>query len=168
MTEEEKRLRTNAWARRRYQKQRLSLEYKKTASIRNKKYREGSLGQSEEAKAKVAERNKRHRAENKHKEFYVTGEIYQNQKYNSKIRGHDKPKYTLKEFRDWFSIQPNKDQLWIAWIESRYDKWSKPSVDRLDISKGYSFDNIELVDFKTNDSRERKRKKDLLNLKIIS
>ena len=109
-------------------------------------------------KDKVSARNKRHREENRYTEFFLTGRIYNDQGSNSKVRGHQPPAYTLEEFREWFAVQSNKAKLWKAWEESGYDKWSAPSVDRLDQTKGYSFDNIELVDYKTNDARERQRK----------
>jgi len=78
--------------------------------------------------------------------------IYSSQKANSKTREHKEPAYTKKQLREWVEIT-NKDKfdkLLDNWIESGYKKMYKPSVDRLDDSKGYTLDNIQLVTFQEN------------------
>ncbi len=76
--------------------------------------------------------------------------IYRRQQVYSKKRGHPRPTYTKEELHKWFSKQSNFDELHKAWIESGCKIYLIPSVDRLDNSRGYSFDNIRLVTFAEN------------------
>ncbi len=41
-------------------------------------------------------------------------------------------------------------KLYDNWVHSNWDIWLRPSVDRLDNAKGYSFDNIRLVTWLDN------------------
>jgi len=76
---------------------------------------------------------------------------YRNQRSNSKSRGMDMPTYTVDELIEWFNKQDDKyDMLYNKWVESGYSKALKPSIDRIDNDKGYSFDNIRLMDWKEN------------------
>lgn len=69
---------------------------------------------------------------------------------NSIKRGHPAPTYTQQELEDWITSQPNFTSLYEAWVQSDFDHFKSVSIDRLNNSKGYSFDNIQLVDFQTN------------------
>lgn len=69
---------------------------------------------------------------------------------NSRKRGHPAPAYTQDELQEWIMSQPNFNELFAIWVDSAYDRFKAVSIDRLDNSKGYSFDNIQLVDFQTN------------------
>lgn len=69
---------------------------------------------------------------------------------NSIKRGHSAPTYSQQELGDWIISQPNFNSLYQTWIESDFNHFKSVSIDRLDNSKGYSFDNIQLVDFQTN------------------
>jgi hypothetical protein len=87
--------------------------------------------------------------------------IYSKQKHSSIKRGHPQPTYTFEELKEWFISQPNFKKLWKAWKNSGYNTQLSPSVDRLDDSKGYSFDNIRLVTWYENckkgiDNKKRK------------
>ena len=79
--------------------------------------------------------------------------IFYHQVKNSKARGHQPPSYTKEELHTWITTQPNFSSLYQTWCDSNYTTDLRPSCDRLDNSKGYTFDNIELVDFKTNKER---------------
>lgn len=65
-------------------------------------------------------------------------------------RNHPAPNYSLDEFRSWVITQPIFDELYVAWVDSGYEKDLIPSTDRLDNSKSYSFDNLQIVTFKQN------------------
>ena len=43
------------------------------------------------------------------------------------------------------------------WKSSGYNRWTKPSVDRLDDNLGYSFDNIQLMTWKENNEKQHQR-----------
>lgn len=62
-------------------------------------------------------------------------------------------------------LQPNFDELFNNWVRSGYDKMLKPSPDRLDNSKPYTLDNLELVTWAENDRRGHE---DMRNGVIIS
>ena len=90
-----------------------------------------------------------------HKNYFRTKEgliskIYTNQVTHSRERGHLLPIYTLSELKEWFSLQENFDDLYNNWVLSGYSKNIKPSCDRLDDYKSYSFSNIRLVTWQIN------------------
>ncbi len=69
--------------------------------------------------------------------------IYKTQKSSSKRRGHGCIPYSKSELSEWLYSNSFKP-LYDKWIESGKKKDLKPSVDRIDDFKGYSFDNIKL------------------------
>lgn len=84
----------------------------------------------------------------------VISQIYNHQRECSVRRGHPQPQYTKEELIDWVMSQPNWESLYKRWVENNYLKKLRPSLDRLDNSLGYSFDNIELVDWQENHRRQ--------------
>ena len=76
--------------------------------------------------------------------------IYHAQLSSSAKRKHDPPKYTMDELRDYITNHTHFARLYDAWVESGYDRRKTPSIDRLDDSMGYSFDNIRLVSWEEN------------------
>jgi hypothetical protein len=89
--------------------------------------------------------------------------IYNSQKRSSKKRGHKPPAYTFDELANWIIHQPNFKKLWKAWKNSGYKKDLTLSVDRLDNSKGYSFDNIRLVSWYENNYKGWQDQKQKVN-----
>ena len=79
--------------------------------------------------------------------------IYFHQKNAQIMRGHETIPYNLVQFREWLFSRSNFNKLYEQWEESGYKKDLVPSCDRLDNSKGYSFDNIELITWKANKQR---------------
>lgn len=79
--------------------------------------------------------------------------LYKAQRCNSKQRGHEPPAYTKQEFKEWLYANGFKE-LYDAWVASGYDKWLKPSCDRIDDYKGYSLDNIRLTTWKANKDKQ--------------
>jgi hypothetical protein len=76
--------------------------------------------------------------------------IYSTQRKSSKYRNHPLPTYSRSELKEWVFSQPIFHELFDRWAESGYDKWVKPSCDRLDDYKGYSLDNIQLMTWEEN------------------
>ena len=79
--------------------------------------------------------------------------MYSNQLIHSKSRGHPRPRYTASQFKEWVLQHKEYKKLYTAYELSGYDKNLVPSVDRLDPSIPYTFDNIELVTFEENMKR---------------
>ena len=80
--------------------------------------------------------------------------IFGSQCSSSKVRKHNPPKYEIEELIEWFGTQDNFYDLYNNWIDSGCITDLKPSVDRLDDSKGYSLDNIRLVTCRVNYMKE--------------
>lgn len=75
--------------------------------------------------------------------------IYKTQCYHSKKRGHPPPCYSKDGLRDWLYDNGFKS-LYDNWVASGFKSSFKPSVDRIDDFKGYSFDNITLGTWREN------------------
>lgn len=79
--------------------------------------------------------------------------LYYNQILSSKVRGHEPPAYSASELVDRFINDSYYLQLHAAWLFGGKQKNDKPSFDRIDTTKGYSFDNIELTTWAINQQR---------------
>lgn len=84
--------------------------------------------------------------------------MYSAQRYCSKRRNLPMPEYKKNEFVKWILGQPAFMILYNNWVNSNYSRWQKPSVDRIDESKTYSFDNIRLVSWLDNHNSAVKNK----------
>jgi hypothetical protein len=76
--------------------------------------------------------------------------IYSTQRSSSKYRNHPLPTYSRDELKEWVFSQPIFHELYDKWVKSGYNRWEKPSCDRIDDYKGYSFDNIQLMTWGEN------------------
>ena len=85
--------------------------------------------------------------------------IYKTQVRNSKARKMELPSYTKQELKEWL-YKNNFKSLYDNWVNSDFDKSKKPSVDRLDDFKPYSFENIRLVTWEENKAHQSQ---DMLN-----
>jgi len=74
----------------------------------------------------------------------VATSIYNTQCANSIKRGHNKPTYTKDQFKVWLFNNKKFDRLYSDWVVSGYERNLKPSPDRKNNNKGYSFDNLKL------------------------
>ena len=82
--------------------------------------------------------------------------IYSNQVSKSIQRKHPKPTYTKEELQEWLNRHPSYDRMYDEWVKSNYDIKLKPSIDRIYNHLGYSFENIRLVTWDTNNKKEHK------------
>lgn len=80
----------------------------------------------------------------------VVKRIYNTQLLNSAKRNHPMPSYTELELLDWVSNHPEWPSLYSNWKSNNYAKDSKPSVDRIDLNRPYSINNIQLTTWKVN------------------
>ena len=85
--------------------------------------------------------------------------MYKTQVRNSKARKMELPNYTKQELKEWL-YENNFKSLYDNWLSSDFDKNKKPSVDRLDDFKPYSFGNIRLVTWEENKAHQNQ---DILN-----
>ena len=76
--------------------------------------------------------------------------LYAGAVQKSKRRNHVPPEYSLEEFRAKYETDTAFLALYNTWVKSNYATMLKPSIDRLDNTKPYSFDNIQMVDWQTN------------------
>lgn len=82
----------------------------------------------------------------------VISTIFYNQKRVSKRRGHGILGYTRDEFKVWLLNNVTFNKLFEKWKVTG-DKSDKPSIDRLDDYKGYTFDNIRVVTWGVNQDK---------------
>jgi hypothetical protein len=76
--------------------------------------------------------------------------IYGDQKSRCKRNEMLLPTYTLIAFQDKFINDPDFLELYITWVRSNYETDLRPSVDRIDCFKSYSFDNIQVMTWAEN------------------
>ena len=76
--------------------------------------------------------------------------IYATQKASSKRRGHPMPNYNVIELEEWLFDQEEFNQLYDAWVDSSYDTARIPSLDRIDSTKPYTIENIQIVSWGEN------------------
>ena len=79
--------------------------------------------------------------------------IYKTQVFNSKKRGHQPPEYTKEQLSIWLYNNGFKE-LYDIWKNSNFNKKLKPSCDRQDDYKNYSFDNIKLTTWDNNNKNQ--------------
>ena len=107
---------------------------------------DGHLGKCKECTKEYVKNNDTIYGNN---EYGVVRVMYDSQCNSSKRRGHPMPSYTKEEFRSWLYDNGYKN-LFDKWVESGMKKDMKPSCDRIDTLKGYSFDNIVLGTWEQN------------------
>ena len=98
-------------------------------------------------------------------EYGVILEIYNGQRKSSRNRGHSYPSYTKEELTKWLYKHGFKE-LYNSYVKSGEDKWLRPSVDRLDDDKPYSFDNIRLGTWK--DNADHKHESDSKPIRVLN
>jgi len=91
--------------------------------------------------------------------------LYFCQKENSKKRNYVQPLYSLKEFSDWCVSQKKFHKLFKTWKKKDYIKNLRPSCDRLDDYKSYTFENIQLLNWEENKKKGHFDRKNGINNK---
>lgn len=64
--------------------------------------------------------------------------------------------YEKEELYEIYARDPLFLRLYKKWVESGYDKWRKPSLDRINPYKGYTIDNMRLMTWRENWEKGRK------------
>lgn len=82
--------------------------------------------------------------------------IYSEQQGKSKEKARYLLSYTRQEFYDRFLNDPHYLRLHGEWVESGCQRAKVPSIDRIDPSKGYSMDNIQMVTWSENHTKSLK------------
>ena len=100
----------------------------------------------------IRERTEWQRKYRKTKEGVIS-QIYGAQNQRSKKRGHLMPSYSKEWLSEWILSNDEFHILYEKWVLSGYDKWLKPSVDRIDDSIGYTTANIQLMTWFSNKAK---------------
>ncbi len=95
----------------------------------------------------------------------IASELYTQQKSNSSVRGMELPSYSREEWVAWVIDQPIYHKLYKAWLKSGCISKLKPSGDRLEDRRPYSFDNVRICTWGENKLKgETKRYRAVLQL----
>lgn len=89
----------------------------------------------------------------------VIYKLYKDSLYSCKKRKLEPPLYTHYELIDWMYENGFK-AIYDKWVESGYDTTLKPSLDRLDDYKTYSFDNIRLITWGENRAKGHQQRRE--------
>ena len=76
--------------------------------------------------------------------------MYSKQLYRQHLRFNLKLDYSLEDLRNWAFKQDNFDLLFQNWERSSFKKDEVPSCDRIDATKPYSLDNLQLLTWEQN------------------
>ena len=85
----------------------------------------------------------------------VIGSIYNTQVQNSIKLDRRAPEYTKQELSSWLTSQSIFHVMFSEWVNSGYNKWLKPSVDRRCDYTHYCMSNIQLMTWRENYDKGR-------------
>ena len=86
-------------------------------------------------------------------------------KNSSKKRNMSLPEFDKNSFKSWVLAQEVFHKLYYEYEQSNYSTRLKPSIDRLDDYKGYSFDNMQIITWGENYDKSRLHMVDGTNTK---
>jgi len=86
--------------------------------------------------------------------LFVAKELYDKQIARAKTHDYKEVMYSREEFLCWLYAKPYYE-LFESWVLSGDKKNLKPSVDRIDATRGYSIDNIQLMTWEQNNEKGR-------------
>lgn len=95
--------------------------------------------------------------------------LFSHTRYNALKRGMSLPVWKNHlELEQWLVNQEKFSEMIAKWKESGYEKDLTPSIDRLDNSRSYDLDNIELVTWSENNKRGKEHLKKVLSKGLVS
>jgi len=77
-------------------------------------------------------------------------QLYKAMVRNSRKRKHNPPCFSISEFKEWITSQPRFENIIKNWVDSSFNTYLAPSVDRIDDNVGYMFSNMQLVTWVEN------------------
>lgn len=96
--------------------------------------------------------NREYKRKNDH--LFVAKEMFNKQKHRAKTHAYKTVEYTREEFLAWL-YTTDYEELFADWVKGGNIKDMKPSIDRIDPTKGYDLTNIQLALWKENNSKGR-------------
>jgi len=126
---------------------------------KNNSRKDGLMGQCRKC-------SKKHRDEVEKTKEGVLASIYRAQKASSLSRNHKKPDYTKEDFIKWCLCQKQFHDIFENWVNSNYNKWARPSVDRINDYIGYNMENIQIMTWKQNNEKSHIDRKSGRNNKM--
>lgn len=82
----------------------------------------------------------------------LTANIYAKILERSRRNNRENAQFNLGEFREWL-LQTDIHRLFRGWQRCGYKTDRRPSVDRIDTLRGYTFDNMQVITAKENRSK---------------
>ena len=95
----------------------------------------------------------------------IANQIHAHQRQTAKKRGYALPDYSAADLLIWLKKHPMFPQLFSNWKRNNYANELKPSCDRLDDYKSYTFSNLQLTTWAHNRARSHRDMKDGINKK---
>jgi len=65
----------------------------------------------------------------------------------------EKPEWNLQELREFLKNNEKFVSLYNCWVSSNYLSELRPTIDRVDSSKGYTWKNIQIMTWEDNDKK---------------
>ena len=84
----------------------------------------------------------------------VIAVIYRKQFERSRLKGWPMPNYSKEWLRDNLLSGEKFEKLYVAWVNSGYNRMDKPSIDRINHDLPYTKDNIQLMTWRENREKE--------------
>lgn len=75
---------------------------------------------------------------------------YHKQIERCKKNGRELPSYSLRELQDKFLNNKQFLKIYDNWVKSGYKYYDKPSIDRIDNTKSYTLDNLQILSWRQN------------------
>lgn len=87
----------------------------------------------------------------------LVSNMYKHQKHSAKERAMQAPTYVNKDLLDWCLSQELFHTLYDTWVASGYAKDKIPSIDRKDDTVSYTMENIQLMTWLENKTKNEQQ-----------